>query len=198
MKTLSILKVLSIILLLTLSGEILGQDYKTEVNLLGTISALGDGQSGGSFFEATVRARYLIKPKIGIGIFYSRSMSGTVNFNEYYYLRAEPKYQHYGVEAQASSDRTKRFSIYGAVGLLKAEWVHHYSDGNFYDFKSAKSGLGYTAGFGIAIKITRALSFNLIDCRGILYNKNFSYTEGSVPFGLSVDTGFIYKFIRQR
>lgn len=193
MKALSILNTLSFILLLTSSGEILGQDYRAEVNLLGTISVLGDDQVSSTFFEATVRARYLVKPKIGIGIFYSKSMSGEAHFN----LQAKSQYQHYGFELQASSDRTKRFSIYGTAGVLKAEWVIHSIDGNFYDFKTAKSGLGYTAGFGLAIKITRAISFNLIDCRGILYSKGFSYTESS-PFGVSVDTGFVFKFIRKR
>jgi hypothetical protein len=180
--------------------KVRGQEYKLEVNLSGTIHGSSNrGYETNEFTMVTAKTQYFFVPKISVGVFYSRSIyyNGHQRFDNSY--SPDAHYQHYGVELRASTKRTKRFSVYGTAGILKAEEVMRASYQDFYAFTTARSGMGIALGFGATLKITRALSLNLIDSRVILYNKNFSYRSGSDPnLGGNFNAGLIYKFIRER
>lgn len=195
--------------LLALSVKARAQNYNLELqpkaSRLSVFTASREDIRNQYLPSFSLDVAYFIKPKLGIGIYYSRSLfangriesTGTTNFfsDSDALMNFEPisAYHHYGIDIRVSTDRTSRFSIYGTAGLLKAEQLT-----NFHQFKVGRSGVGYSIGVGLVVKISRTICFNLFDARAIAYSKKFGFDREGSSYAFKVEAGPIFKFIRQR
>ena len=144
---------------------------------------------------------YFIKPKIGMGIFYTHTLTALSDSNfesGNAGLAGDFESQMYGLAVQATTDRARLFRVYGTVRLFKVELVHHYKDLNF---SIGESGYGYSAGLGVTLKISNTLGFNLLEVNYVGLPGNSTYTkqfdEKSNNSGIQIQSGFLFK-IRKR
>ncbi|HZY78089.1 MAG TPA: hypothetical protein VFE50_01105 [Cyclobacteriaceae bacterium] len=174
------------------------QDYRMELRLRGGYLQVANwienkNEHGYSQYTSAIgEVYYFVKPKIGIGVNYTRAFSGyTDNFTGI--PHGTCSYQHYGLNAMVSTDRTRRFGIYGVAGVTMAE-----QNIVFPHFTVASKGTGLSLGFGTVLKISRSISFNIFEVKGLLYKGSFVFGSGGSSYGIQVESGLIIKMMREK
>jgi len=190
----SILSILFILGGITLSA----QDYRVELRLRGGFTQVlnwvenRNAHGSSQYIHAVAEAYYFVLPKVGIGLNYSRGFNGfTDGFSGI--PDGSASYQHYGLNAMISSDRSRRFGIYGVAGFYMAQ-----QNIEFPHFVVGSKGTGMALGFGTVLKISRSISFNIFEVKGLLYKGSFTYGSGGSSYGVQAETGFIFKIIREK
>lgn len=144
-----------------------------------------------SYTVAALEAVYFIRPRVGIGVNYLFGVGDVTDLGGI--TGGKGIYQHYGINAMISTDRTRRFGIYGVGGLHLAQ-----QNFEFPYFDAGRKGMAYSLGFGTVIKISRSISLNLFEVKGLLYSGSFSYGSGKSSYGLFAETGLIFKMMREK
>ena len=175
--------IVALCVVMFVSVELYAQDYRLDVNLRGSSIAkldFGDQEVQTDGFETSwinpdlegsMEVLFYPKSFIGIGVYYGRSFipgsneyyrqTENTSFPGYYDGNAEYsdfKYAMYGATLQLTTSRQKFLRVYGVLRAGKYELVEQ-----FRDFSVSGSGFAYSGGFGVMMKLTRRLSFNLLE-----------------------------------
>jgi hypothetical protein len=190
----------------------IAQDYHLDLNLRGNANVTLDeeytNKETGHYYERYLSvpdiggsAELLYYPKgfVGVGIYYSRTvMAGeyeyytpSSTYGNYHQDFSEYKYAMYGVSAQVTTSRKKRFRVY-AVG--RAGRVQMVED--FDDFTMGSKGFAYGAGFGVMLKLSRRISFNIFEANYIWLPKEFTLENNEPINGLQAQSGLTVKLWR--
>lgn len=201
------MKRLYILLFSLLSASVVNaQDYRIDVNIRGNTMVLledVDDVNAREFRQLPVgaSAEVLFFPKdfVGIGLFYSRSvMSGKF---EYYqngdYSAAYPTtdydYAMYGLTLQLSTNRKRGFRIYAVGRAGKFEFVE-----DVHGFSVGDSEFAYSGGFGIMVKLSRRLSFNIFEANYAFLPKEFSVANDVEISSVYVQSGLSVKLLPRK
>jgi len=175
------------------------QDRLFELSVRGSgLANVKQHDKGYSGIGINTEFLYFIKPKIGVGIFYSRSLDtfGNSYFNED--VDGNFEFQMYGVAAQATTNRSRHVRVYATLRFFKAALVHHYPT---YNFSIGESGFGYSGGIGLTFRFSDTFGFNLFEVNYVGLSNNFEYTKtlnnGKSPAGFQIQSGLVFK-IRKR
>ncbi len=185
-----------------------GQNYKLELHLKAAALITGEAKTinvtfGGREADATflgipadVELYYFLRPKLGVGVFYTSSLMDIGEFSTtatVFSRENRAYYQHYGLAFMYSTKREAWIRFNASAGILTAEQLV-----DFVTYKVGKSALGYMAGVGLVLKITRSINFNVFNVKVIYYPSDFNYFEGSIAGAVMGDSGFIFKFFRKK
>lgn len=190
----------------------MAQEYLVDLNLRGAtftfVDMSDEGNQGqsihryGSTFPIAVNIEgvYFFKPHFGAGAFYSRSVQpGSLEYeryideNDWGYEYGDFDYSMYGITAQVSSGRKRFFQVYGTARIGSAVVVEKLDD-----YTISSSGLFYSAGIGVMLKITRRISFNLFDVNYTWLPESFSLFNDRKQTALAANSGFSIKLLRKK
>jgi hypothetical protein len=198
------------IMVVFVSVPSIAQEYRLDLNLRGNANATLDEQytnkETGHYYERSLSvpdiggsAELLYYPKgfVGVGVYYSR----TVMPGEYAYYTplsyfspedfSEYKYAMYGVSAQLTTSRKKRFRVYAVGRVGRVQMVE-----DFGDFTMGSKGFAYGAGFGVMLKLSRRISFNIFEANYIWLPKEFTLENNEPISVLQAQSGFTVKLWR--
>lgn len=185
------------------------QEYRLDVNLRATgLLVIGDDASEDkhrrSNLMPTIGAsgEVLFFPKgfIGVGAFYSRSVvsgeneyaqGGTFNSN---YVVSSLDYAMYGVSLQLTTSRKKGFRIYAIGRAGKFEVVEDMAGA----YSLSASEFAYSGGFGIMVKLSRKVSFNIFEANYTFLPKQFSDENNIEVAGLYAQSGLSIRFMQKK
>jgi len=202
--------VFTTLVLLALLGNVLfAQDRLIDLNVRGSILMFKDYQPEAGFQDFTtltppvmysVEGVYFLKNYLGIGAFYSGTIvPGEIDpevYNPGIYYYDEPNEvtcSMYGVTAQVTTSRTKLFRIYGVARMGRAAMAEKFE---YYTLGS--KGIYYSAGFGVMIKLTRQVSFNLFEVNYNWFPESFSLENDTKVDGLIAQTGVSIRLLRKK
>jgi hypothetical protein len=201
----------TIIFSLLASAPLLAQDYRIDLNLRASTLATFDVRD--EEFESlgydrywvtpdiagSVEALFFIKDFVGVGAFYTQSiMEGEYEHDmlsgyNYYEDLSKYKVAMYGLAAQVTTSRKKTFRIY-AVGRIGNYQMVEKFDG----FTIGNKGMAYSAGFGIMLKLSRRISFNIFEANYTWLPKEFSLENDIELSGGQVQSGLSVKLYRKK
>jgi hypothetical protein len=201
----------SILFTLLASAPLLAQDYRIDLNLRASTLAtfdMGDEEFQSLGYDrywvtpdiaGSVEALVFIKDFVGVGAFYTQSiMEGEYthelyeSFN-YYNDNSKYKVSMYGLTAQITTSRKKTFRIYAVGRVGNYEMVEKF-DG----FTIGSKGMAYSAGFGIMLKLSRRISFNIFEANYTWLPKEFSLENDIALSGGQVQSGLSVKLFRKK
>jgi hypothetical protein len=167
----------------------------SSAEVVGAIGYAGLGLNG--------ELMYFIKPKLAAGIFYAQTPS-KMGFSSIEYeggtssIYGDFEYAMYGLAVQATTNRARFFRIYATARFFKVEMVHHYPE---YTLSIAESGYAYSGGFGVTLKFSETVGFNLFEISYVGLPKSFTFAkEFNSQFGYAgalLQSGLVLK-IRKR
>jgi hypothetical protein len=202
----------TIVFIFLASAPLLAQDYRIDLNLRASTLATFDLQD--KEFQslgydrywvtpdigASMEALFFIKDFVGVGAFYTQSIiEGEYEHEIYsaydYYYGELSKYKvsMYGLAAQITTSRKKTFRIY-AVGRVGNYQMVEKFDG----FTIGSKGMAYSAGFGVMLKISRRISFNIFEANYTWLPKEFSLENDIALSGGQVQSGLSVKLFRKK
>ncbi len=187
-----------------LATSLSAQEQQIELGFKGTIlssdlvytesnSYLGLGYS--------IDAHYFFNRKLGAGLFYSRSMyseevsesylsnpqSYDGNYGAYDFLQ-------YGISGKITTSRERFFQIYAVAKMFKMESVYDFDEE--LGFKLSDKGMGGAAGFGVVLRFSRNVGFNLFEFNYNHYLSGFEETKSNFsPSAFQVRSGLIINFL---
>ncbi|MBL7871963.1 MAG: hypothetical protein JNM78_10155 [Cyclobacteriaceae bacterium] len=200
-------KILATSIMMLLATKLFSQDQQIELALKGTIissdlvyteynSYLGVGYS--------VDAHYFFNRKLAAGLFYTKSIfseeiSGGYlsspqaydgNYGAYDFLQ-------YGLSGKITTSRERFFQIYATVKFFKMEAVYDFKDE--LGFSLADKGMGGAAGFGVVLRFSENVGFNLFDLNYNHYLTGFEVTKSNFsPSVFQVRSGLIINFLDRK
>jgi hypothetical protein len=201
----------TIVFIFLASAPLLAQDYRIDLNL--RASTLATFDIGDEAFQslnydrywvtpdigASVEALFFLKDFVGVGAFYTQSiMEGEYEhemYSGYNYYDEISKYKvsMYGLAAQVTTSRKKTFRIY-AVGRIGNYQMAEKFDG----FTIGSKGMAYSGGFGIMLKLSRRVSYNIFEANYTWLPKEFSLENDVALSGGQVQSGFSVKLYRKK
>ena len=201
------LKIMGVVVFMLFTTVLFAQDQQVELGIKGTLlssdlvyteanSYIGVGYS--------MDAHYYFNRKFAAGIFYTRSM-----FSEEVvggYLGAPQAYDgnygtydfmQYGISGKITTSRERFFQIYATAKVFKMESVYDFKDE--LGFSLADEGMGAAAGFGIVLRFSRRVGFNLFDLNYNHYLSGFGVTKSTFsPSAFQLRSGLIINFLDRR
>lgn len=189
---------------ISISGN--AQNRKMEISLKGSIyyaeyELKEAGNMSNSYVFVSPEITYYIKPSFGIGLNLNIPLSrevGTVNWD--YYAKS-PKIFNVGISAHFSTNREKRIRFHGTLGIsyIKEKYtLTDYTDNpTLPEIAASPSGLAYSIGAGLGVRITRSVVFNLLDAKVGLLGKNFADGSGGGYF-ITFESGLILMFLKEK
>jgi hypothetical protein len=200
-------KTFIVIISMLLATSLFAQDQQIELGLKGTLlssdlvytesnSYIGVGYS--------IDAHYYFNRKLAAGLFYTRSiLSQEVSGG---YLSAPQSYDgsygaydflQYGVSGKITTSRERFFQIYAVAKVFKMQAVYDFKDE--LGFTLSDKGMGGAAGFGIVLRFSRSVGFNLFEANYNHYLSGFEVTKSNfTPSAFQVRSGLIINFLDKR
>lgn len=137
----------------------------------------------------------------GAGVFCSRDIGALaqIDATESRYglypseIYGEASYLMFGLTGKVTTNRQRRFSIYGVGRIFKIEVVDRYEG-----FSIAQSGSGYSAGFGVNLKFAPWMAFNIFEASYIGLSKDLSYSKDKSSNGVFFQSGFTFQFVKKK
>jgi hypothetical protein len=185
------------------------QDFQLEVNVRANSSLLLDNPPEYDLRDYTrypigvsVEALYFVKDFIGVGLYYSRSVVdgecqyyGGTYFGGYFSEESALKFQQYGIAAQLTTNRKRRVQGYSVVRVGQYEWLEDFYESSF---AVGNKGISYGAGLGCMIRISRSVSFNIIEANYTFLPKEFSFEDRANTAAVGVQSGLSIKFLQKK
>lgn len=143
---------------------------------------------------------YFIKPKIGIGIHANFPIEAD---NEVLIDTGETEITSFfktGLSIHFTSNREQVLQFRTPMGVFyqsESYIIYDFETDPPTETRMAPSGIGYSLNLGVGIKLSRAITFNLIDAEAQWLNEG--YDEGSPgAYGLMLSSGFIFMMVREK
>lgn len=148
----------------------------------------------------SAEALYFPKEFIGIGLFYTRSIVDGINeyrepnmyYTPYAVDHGDYSYAHYGIAVQLTSPRDRFLRIYAVGRLGKFELVE-----DFGTFSFGNGGFSASGGSGIMLRLSKNVSFNLVEINYLWLPKKFSYQNDHAVGGLYAQSGISVRMFRK-
>lgn len=198
------IRILAVAVLMLLTHSLFAQEQQIELGFKGTVlssdlvytesnSYLGLGYS--------IDAHYFFNRKLAAGLFYSKSMyseevsesylsnpqSYDGNYGAYDFLQ-------YGISGKVTTSRERFFQIYAVAKVFKMEAVYDFNDE--LGFALSDEGMGGAAGFGVVLRFSRNVGFNLFEFNYNHYLSGFEETKSNFsPSAFQVRSGLIINFL---
>lgn len=207
MKYMIRIKIIGVVVSMLLTTVLFAQDQQIELGIKGSLlssdlvyteanSYIGVGYS--------MEAHYYFNRKLAAGIFYSKSMFSEEVVGSY--LSAPQAYDgnygtydfmQYGISGKITTSRERFFQIYAVAKVFKMESVYDFKDE--LGFSLADEGMGAAAGFGIVLRFSRRVGFNLFDLNYNYYSSGFDVTKSNFsPSAFQLRSGLIINFLDRR
>ncbi len=159
-------------------------------------SDYGSGYAGVGY---AIEGHYYIKPKIAIGVFYSRSLDG-FDLGEVYISKESSaevggsyKFLSYGISGKVSTNRSRFFQAYAIARFYQVQNVYDFEDE--LGFTIGDKGLTGGIGLGIVLKISRTFAFNLFEVNYNNYLSGLEFTKETFsPAEFEIKSGFVFNF----
>jgi hypothetical protein len=155
--------------------------------------------SGYAGIGYAIEGHYYIKPKIAIGVFYSRSAdsfdSGEVYISDQNNseMGGTYKFLSYGVSGKVSTNRSRFFQAYAIARFYQVQNVYDFEDE--LGFTIGDKGLAGGIGLGIVLKISRTFAFNLFEVNYNNYLSGMEFTKETFsPAEFEIKSGFVFNF----
>jgi len=192
-------------MLLSING--FTQDQQIELGIKATVVSSSPAYEEGSSYLGIgylVEANYYFNRKLSAGVFYSRSVFSDIASESYVgtgytYDGSWGKYQflQYGVSGKITTSRERFFQIYATARVFKMENIYDFTEE--LDFVAADKGIGGAAGFGIVLRFSRSIGFNLFDVSYNHYLTNFDLTKSKFsPSAFQIRSGLIINFLDRK
>lgn len=201
------IKIIAAVVSMMLANTLFAQDQQIELAFKGTLlssdlvysehnSYLGVGYS--------IDANYFFNRKLAAGVFYTKSIFSEEvvggylaspqaydgNYGAYDFLQ-------YGISGKITTSRERFFQIYATAKLFKMEAVYDFKEE--LGFSLSDKGMGGAAGFGIVLRFSRSVGFNLFDINYNHYLSGFEVTKSNFsPSTIQVRSGLIINFLDRR
>lgn len=201
------IKIFAALVSMLLATTLFAQDQQIELNLRGTLissdlvyteanSYLGVGYS--------IDANYFFNRKLAAGLFYSKSvysqeasesyLSSSQTYNGNYGLF---QFLQYGLSGKITTSRERFMQIYAVAKVFKMQAVYDFKDE--LGFALSDKGMGGAAGFGIVLRFSKNVGFNLFDINYNHYLSGFDLTQSTFsPSAFQVRSGLIINFLDKR
>lgn len=193
-------KIISFVVILLLSENTFAQDKKVEIGFraisLGIINKSNDSYSA---FGYSLQANYFIKPRISAGVFLSRSPQYVEAASDTYlqddlglkYTDGSFRFNRIGLSVQATTNRRKFLRANVTARIAYIENLHEYTEISVGD-----KGLTFGLGLGLTLKISKSISFNLLEIGydQILSGSDFTrkhYASGAIQAQSGITFGFL-------
>lgn len=187
-----------------LAHAVAAQDQQIELGLKGTLlsSDLSYTESNSYIGVGySIDAHYYFNRKLAAGLFYSRSiLSQEVSGG---YLSAPQSYDgnygaydflQYGISGKITTSRERFLQIYAVAKVFKMESVYDFKDE--LGFSLSDKGIAGAAGFGIVLRFSRSVGFNLFEANYNHYLSGFEVTKSNfTPSSFQVRSGLIINFL---
>lgn len=189
------------LILLISSNSVSAQDRLFEFNLRGTLitspsSYYNSSKSVYTGLGYSAEAQYFLKPRVAVGIYFSRSLGSVSNsdlIKDELYQSGGYEFLLYGLSGKITSHRNRPFQVYGTVRLMVMEGVYDYQ--NELGFSVGESGLTAGIGGGIILRITRSIGFNIVEINYNRYLSGFEFTQSEFSTSaFQVNSGIVYNF----
>jgi hypothetical protein len=201
----------SLAILLISMVSAFGQDYLLDINLKASAHAsfdFGDNEANHLGYDryldvpevsVSVEAVYFPKNFVGFGVFYTKTaMSGTYSYHWPFvdnYLDEYSSYEgvSYGLSAHLTTSRLKQFRVYAVARVGNFQTVEQFDD-----FTMSSKGLGYTGGFGVTVKLSRRVSYNIFEASYTRLPADFNTKRNQTMTSLQLQSGLTVKVYRKR
>lgn len=200
-------KIFTVVVSVLVATSLFAQDQQIELGLKGTLlssdlvytesnSYIGVGYS--------IDAHYYFNRKLAAGLFYSKSMlsdevvggylsssqSYDGNYGTYDFLQ-------YGISGKITTSRERFLQIYAVAKVFKMEAVYDFKDE--LGFTLSDKGMVGGVGFGIVLRFSRNVGFNLFEANYNHYLSGFEVTNSNFsPSAFQVHSGLIINFLDRK
>jgi hypothetical protein len=200
-------KIATVVISVLFATTLVAQDQQIELGIKGTLLSSDLVYSESNSYIGvgySIDAHYYFNRKLAAGLFYTKSMfsdevvgsylsdpqSYDGNYGTYDFL-------HYGISGKITTSRERFLQIYAIAKLFKMEAVYDFNDE--LGFTLADKGMVGAAGFGIVMRFSRRVGFNLFELNYNHYLSGFEVTKSDFgPAAIQVHSGLIINFLDRK
>lgn len=201
------IKIVAIILSMLLVNALFAQDQQIELGLRGTLLSSDLVYSEANSYIGlgySIDAHYFFNRKLAAGLFYAKSMYSQEASESYLsspqtYNGSYGPYQflQYGLSGKITTSRERFMQIYAVAKVFKMQAVYDFKDE--LGFALSDKGMGGAAGFGIVLRFSKNVGFNLFDLNYNHYLSGFDVTKSTFsPSTFQVRSGLIINFLDRK
>jgi hypothetical protein len=201
------IKIVAVVVSMLFANALRAQDQQIEVGLKGTLLSSDLIYSESNSYIAvgySIEGHYYFNRKLAAGLFYTRAMFSEEvvggylaspqgydgNYGGYDFLQ-------YGISGKITTSRERFFQIYAIAKLFKMESVYDFKEE--LGFSLSDKGMGGAAGFGVVLRFSRNVGFNLFELNYNHYLSGFEVTKSNFsPSVIQVRSGLIINFLDKR